>query len=70
MVLRLLNFVIISGVLPGLALIFFPKLVHHYLSFDSEIPYNKKDAWKYRLGGFIIILISIAFLIFHNWSLR
>lgn len=69
MAVRLLDFVIISGILPGLALILFPKLVHRYLSFDSEIPYNKKNAWKYRLGGAIIILISIAFLIFHNWSL-
>ena len=34
------------------------------LIFDREIPFNEKKAWQYRVGGIVLILMSIGFLIF------
>ena len=66
MAIRLLYSTIITGVLPGLALFFLPNLMRFFPSFVREVSFDKKNDWIYRLGGIIIIVISIAFLIYHN----
>mgnify|MGYP001571366608 CR=1 FL=1 len=58
------NWIEISGIVAGLFSLRFPKEMHYYLTFDSEIPFDKKKVWQYRVGGILLILMSIGFLIF------
>ena len=64
---NLLDIGIISGGVIGLIGIFFPEFLYKFANPTSEIPYNKKNAWKYRLGGLIIVLIGIAFYVYDNY---
>jgi len=64
---KILDFGIIGGGFVGLIGIFFPEFLYKFANPVSETPYNEKDAWKYRLGGLIIVLIGIAFYIYDNY---
>ena len=64
---KILDFGIIGGGFVGLIGIFFPEFLYKFANPVSETPHNEKDAWKYRLGGLIIVLIGIAFYIYDNY---
>ncbi len=58
---------IIGGGFIGLLSIFFPELLYKFANPFSDKKYNKKDAWKYRLAGFIIVIIDLAIYIYGNY---
>jgi membrane protein YqaA with SNARE-associated domain len=65
---KILDFGIIGGGFVGLMGIFFPEFLYKFANFASEKQYDKKkDAWKYRLGGFVIVVLSVAFTIYDTF---
>ena len=65
--LEVLDFGIIGGGFIGLIGIFFPQFLYKFANPASEKPYSKKDAWKYRLSGLIIVLFGVAFYVYDNY---
>ena|SRR3989338_5019444 len=63
----LLDFGLIGGGFIGLIGIFFPQFLFKCTHIASEEKYNKKDSWKYRLGGFLIVIMAFAFYIYDNF---
>ena len=57
-------FIVIIGLIPGLISLLFPKLIHKFVRYPAESPLTKKEEWRYRIGGIILILVSIVLLIY------
>lgn len=61
------TFLFIGGGLIGIIAIFYPEFLFKYTHIASEEVYDKKDAWKYRLTGIILVIVGIAFYIYDNF---
>ena len=64
---NLLDFAIISGGIFGLIGIFFPEFLFKIANPASGLKYDKKDAWKYRVLGVLIVIMGIAFYVYDNY---
>jgi len=67
MVLTLLNIGIIGGGFIVIIGIFFPKFLYKFANPASEKPFCKKESWKYRLSGIIIVILGISFYVYDNY---
>ena len=65
--LSILDVGIIGGGFIGLIGIIFPQFLYKFANPASEKPFDKKEAWKYRLGGLIIVIIGILFYLYDNF---
>lgn len=59
--------ILMAGGAIGLIAIIYPKFLFDFYNAGTGKKFDKKDSWKYRLGGLFIILGNIIIYIWYNY---